>query len=141
MNRLYPEQLSLYPDSSQEYTNEVCILYYVKELLLNAAIFEKLLQETTVEIQLQASLVRGWNEGLDLESDLPNGNEFVVSPLLNQEKMTIFNESVVNDIKKYRPQGPYTKPVRDSNWFKQAWVLSYFVFPKSKLQWLRWSGN
>ena len=133
MNRLYLEPLRFHPDSSVEDTNEACRIYEVKEPSLNAVLFEELLQETDIEAKLQASLVRGWKEGLDLGSDLPEEDHLVGSPTLNLEKLTILEASLEKEKRKRRLKGPFKNPIRDDRWFKQAWVSPYFVIPKNKL--------
>ena len=59
MNKLHPAPIPINLDSSQADTAEACARYNIKPPHLNADLFEKLLQKTDINENLQESLVKG----------------------------------------------------------------------------------
>ena len=130
MNQLYPEPILFHPRSSPEDTREACQEYGIRMPSLNADLLEELLSKTSINKQLQHSLVRGWREGLDLGAELPNVDHFVKEPKLSEEQLKVLKDSLQKEVDKKRLKGPLVEPVRDGRWFLKAWVSPYFVIPK-----------
>ena len=130
MNILHPTPLDFDDRSSLEDTREACKRYGVQPARLNAKLLGVLLRETEINPDLQASLVRGWEEGLDLGSNLPEKDHLVDCPKMTEEQLEVLKKTVQKEVDVKRLCGPFETPVRDGRWFKNAWVSPYFVIPK-----------
>ena len=84
------------PRSSQANTMEACDRYNVKAPHLNADLYENLLSKTDINKELQKSLVRGWREGFDLGSELPEEDHIVGSPVVQSEHREVLKASLEN---------------------------------------------
>ena len=93
MNKLYPKPLAFDPRSSDNDTREACEKYKIKKSNLNADLFEVLLRRTDINPALQSSLVRGWREGLNLGSKLPDTDHLVESSSMAKEQKDILRSS------------------------------------------------
>ena len=130
MNKEYPKPLAFDPRSSDNDTRDACEKYKIKKSNLNADLFEVLLRRTDINPALQASLVRGWREGLNLGSKLPETDHLVECPRMQKEQKDVLRSSIEKEAKLGRLSGPWAKPLKDGRWFKNAWVSPYFVIPK-----------
>ena len=96
---------------------EACERYNVKSPHLNANLFEDLLSRTDINKELQKSLVRGWREGFDLGSELPEEDHIVRSPIVDDEHLGVLKASIEQELKLRRLCGPFDQPIRDDRWF------------------------
>ena len=80
---------------------------------------------------LRRSLVRGWQEGLDLGSDLPEDDHWVDSPNMNEEQLEVLRTSLRQETDLKRMCGPLKEPHYDGRWFRKSFVSPYFVIPKN----------
>ena len=76
MNFLFPQALTFDDRSTVADTLEACSRYGIKSPSLNADRFEELLKRSEIDEDLQVSLVRGWREGFNLGSMLPDRSHF-----------------------------------------------------------------
>ena len=76
MNLLFPQALTFDDRSTVADTLEACSRYGIKPPSLDADRLEELLKKTEIDDDLQASLVRGWREGFNLGSMLPDKSHF-----------------------------------------------------------------
>ena len=134
MNKLHPTPLRFHEKSSPEDTLKACKQYGVKPPPLNWQIFKALLEVTDMPSALQASLVRGWQEGLDLGSEIPKIDHLVDSPAMEERQLEVLRSNLKKETDKKRLCGPYPTPIRDGVWFTNAWVSPYFVIPKKTPQ-------
>ena len=134
MNKLHPTPLRFHEKSSPEDTLKACKQYGVKPPPLNWQIFKALLEGTEMVSALQASLVRGWREGLDLGSEIPRVDHLVDSPAMEERQLEVLRSSLKKERYKKRLCGPFPTPIRDGVWFMNAWVSPYFVIPKKTPQ-------
>ena len=130
MNKVYPQPLAFDPRSSVNDTNEACKKYKIRESALNTPLFEVLLRKTDINPALQISLVRGWKEGFNLGSKLPDTDHLVERPNMAKEQTNVLRSSIEKEVKLGRLSGPWAKPLQDGRWFKNAWVSPYLVIPK-----------
>ena len=130
MNIQHPMPLTFDDRSSPKDTIEACMRYNVKQPSLNADLLELLLKKSEINVKLQASLVRGWREGLDLGSNLPEMDHLVDCPKMTKEQLEVLTEQIKKEASKKRLGGPFDSPIRDAHWFKKAWVSPFFVIPK-----------
>ena len=110
---------------------EACRIYKVKPPALNADLFSELLSETDINKPLQNSLVRGWREGFDLGSELPQENHLAKPPILDETKKKVLREGLMAKVRRGKMVGPLEEPLSDNRWFQNHWVSPYFVIPKS----------
>ena len=132
MNELHPVPLTFPPASSQADTLEACKKYKVKPPSLNADFLEETLKKTTIDPDVQASIVRGWREGFDLGSHLPAENHFAKDAKYRTEAQ---NNTLMKNLEEEKVagimHGPMTEPYVDGRWFHNYWVSPYFVIPKT----------
>ena len=130
INKIHPSPIPINHLSSEAETLEACKIYSVKPPPLNADLFEKLLRQTDINEELQVSLVRGWREGFDLGSELPEEDPIVDSRIAENEHSEVLRANIDRELELRRLCGPYKQPVQDIKWFSHAWVSPYFVIPK-----------
>ena len=65
---------------------------------MNAKLLGVLLRETEINPELQASLVRGWEEGLDLGSNLPEKDHLVDCPKMDVEQLEVLKKTVQKEV-------------------------------------------
>lgn len=130
LNKLHEKPIQFHKLSSPEDTREACEKYNVKLPALNAELLGALLEKTEMLPALQESLVRGWREGLDLGSDLPEDDHWVNSPNMNEEQLEVLSTSLKLETNLKRLCGPLKKPICDGRWFTKSFVSPYFVIPK-----------
>ena len=94
-------------------TSAACKAYNVKPPSLNSALFEKLLEETNIDREVQKSLVRGWREGFDLGSELPKDDHMAKAPKLNKAQEDVLRKNLEKEVQKGRMIGPLSKPLAD----------------------------
>ena len=130
MNTLHPEPVRFPVSSSVANTLEACDIYDIKPPSLNSELFDELLKQTNMAPDLRDSLVRGWREGYDLGSDLPNEDHFVKESVLGCEEVKALAKELYREKKLKRLHGPVPEPYKDNRWFNDSWVSPYFVIPK-----------
>ena len=130
MNSLHPDPIAFHEDSSEKGTLEACAKYNVQPPPLNADLFELLLHKTSINQALQKSLIRGWREGLELGSNIPQIDHLVESQNMEGEQLEVLRKTLKKEIDHKRLVGPLEKPIRDGRWFKNTWVSPYFVIPR-----------
>ena len=131
INALHPKPLTFPANSSVEDTAEACARYGVKPPFLNADLYEALLEKTSINKELQSSLVRGWREGFDLGSELPPTNHFVSGlGMVTDEQELAISRELQKEKTLGRMIGPLTQPHIDGRWFNNYWVLPHFGIPK-----------
>ena len=131
LNKIHEKPIRFHESSSPEDTLEACRKYDVKLPTLNAELLGTLLQKTTMLPALRRSLVRGWREGLDLGSDLPEDDHWVDSPNMNEEQLEVLRTSLKHETDLKRMCGPLKRPNYDGRWFIKSFVSPYFVIPKN----------
>ena len=99
---------------------EACDRYNVKAPHLNADLYENLLSKTDINKELQKSLVRGWREGFDLGSELPEEDHIVGSPVVQSEHREVLKSSIEKELMLRRLCGPFDQPIRDDKWFSNV---------------------
>ena len=114
MNGKHPEPLTFPAASSRKDTQEACRRYKVKPPTLNADFLETLLKKTQIEPDLQASIIRGWREGFDLGSHLPQQNHFAAdSKFRSEEQNSYLKKGLEKEKAQGRIHGPIKKPYHD----------------------------
>ena len=117
MNELHPVPLTFPPESSQADTLEACKKYKVNPSL-NADFLEETLKKTTIDPDVQASIIRGWREGFDLGSHLPAENHFAKDAKYRTEAQ---NNTLMKNLEEEKVaglmNGPMTEPYVDGRWF------------------------
>ena len=119
MNVVHPEPLSFDSRSTVVDTRAACQTYGVKLPELNSTLFEELLERTTITAEMQKSLVRGWREGFDLGSDLPNEDHLAKPPILDETQQAVLREGLESEVRQGRMIGPLSKPLADGKWFQK----------------------
>ena len=120
MNKMHPTPLRFHKDSSAEDTLLACKRYNVKPPTLNWQLLQVLLEATEMPIDLRTSLVRGWREGLDLGSTIPDVDHLVDSPTMEEEQLKVLRYSLKEETERRRLCGPLSTPIRDGRWFTNA---------------------
>ena len=75
-------------------------------------------------------MVRGWREGFNLGSEIPNIDHMVKESHRTETEKEIIGKSLAKEKDLGRIHGPIDFPYRDGKWFKHHWVSPYFVIPK-----------
>ena len=83
-------------------THAACKKYDIKPPSLNANRLEALLSETEINDKLQASILRGWREGLYLGSKLQNENHFLVAPRIDETQEEVLRVGLEAETKMKR---------------------------------------
>ena len=123
MNKLHDRPIRFHELLSPDDTREACEKYNVKLPALNADLFAALLQKTTCRLPCETSLVRGWREGLDLDSDLPEVDDLVDCPNMVEVQLEVLRSTL-------KLEAHQRRFIRNGRWFTNTWVLPYFVIPK-----------
>ena len=113
MNKLHDRPIRFHEHSSPDDTREACEKYDVKLPVLNADLLGALLGKTDMSVPLRDSLVRGWREGLDLGSDLPEVDHLVDSPHMTEVQLEVLRSALKLETNQRRLCGPLTTPIRD----------------------------
>ena len=98
MNTLHPDPITFHEDSSEKGTLEACAKYNVQPPPLNADLFELLLHKTSINQALQKSLIRGWREGLELGSNIPQIDHLVESQNMEGEQLEVLRKTLKKEI-------------------------------------------
>ena len=131
MNVLFPEPLKFDERFSVADTLAACEKFDIKPPSLNANRLEPLLLKTEINDELQASIVRGWREGFDLGSKLPDEDHFSAAPRIDETREEVLRAGLEAETKLKRLHGSLDGPIIDDRWFSNSWVSRYFVIPKS----------
>ena len=113
MTVLHPKPLQFPKSASVADTAEACDRYNVKLPSLNASLFEKLLSKTTIDKELQASLVKGWRVGFDLGSAIPAENHFVKETIIADDQSEALALALIKERNLGRLHGPIDEPYYD----------------------------
>ena len=113
MNIIHPEPLSFDSRSSVKDTRAACKTYGVKPPELNCNLFEELLEKTSIPTEMQMSLIRGWREGFNLGSELPNEDHLANPPILDETQREVLRKGLESEVRKGRMIGPLSKPLAD----------------------------
>ena len=82
-------------------------------------------------MRLQASIVKGWREGFDLGSKLPNEDHFSAAPRIDETQEDVLRAGLEAETKLKRLHGPLDEPITDHRRFSNSWVSPYFVIQKN----------
>ena len=99
MNFLFPQAMTFDDRSSVADTLEACSRYGIKPPSLNADRLEELLKKTDMNEDLQASLVRGWREGFNLGSKLPDQSHFARGSKTDEIKEKVLRAGLSAEVK------------------------------------------
>ena len=130
INTAFPEAIPLDSRSSKSDTLKACECYNVKPPSLNADLCRLLLKKSDISKPLQASIVKGWEAGFDLGSELGNTDHFVPSFTFTPDQEESLRAGLLAEVKLGRMVGPLQAPITDGRWFQNSWVSPYFVIPK-----------
>ena len=129
MSILFPQPLKFDERSSVEDTLAAYEKYDIEPPSLNANRLEALLRKTEINEKVQASVVRGWREGFDLGSKLPDEDHFSAAPRIDETREEVLRAGLEAETKLKRLHGPLDEPITNDRWFSNSWVSPYFVIP------------
>ena len=67
---------------------------------------------------MQMSLIRGWREGFNLGSELPNEDHLANPPILDETQREVLRKGLEPEVRQGRMIGPLSKPLADGKWFQ-----------------------